>query len=357
MSEEASREDKTEEPTQRAFDKARERGQVASSREVGHWFIILAGTVFVIMLAPTLLDGLARAMLPFVEQPHALRLDGGGTAVVEVLRDVARAVALAIIVPFCLFMIAGLLAPLVQNGVVVSVEPLKPKLSKISPLKGLQRLFSAKSLMEFTKGLFKLAIVGVVATLLVLPQLEQVEVVVGLALGPLLELMQSLAARLLVGVLAVMSVIAAADVLYQRFEHTRDLRMTRQQLKDEYKESEGDPIVKQRLRQIRMERSRRRMAAAVPEADVVVTNPTHFAVALKYDQAAMQAPVVVAKGADLLARRIREIANENDVPVVENPPLARALYASVEVDQEIPAEHYRTVAEIISYVWRLKGQL
>lgn len=163
--------------------------------------------------------------------------------------------------------------------------------------------------------------------------------------------------RLLLGVLAVLTVIAVGDYVYQRFSFMKSMRMSKQEVKEEHKQQEGDPMVRARLRQIRMERTRRRMMAAVPGASVVVTNPTHFAVALKYEMGAAGAPRVVAKGADLIAQKIREIAEENDVPIVENPPLARALYAGVEVDQEIPREHYRAVAEIIGYVFRLKGKI
>ena len=178
-----------------------------------------------------------------------------------------------------------------------------------------------------------------------------------MAVDDMLAMVRLVAAKVIVGVLTVMTVITLIDVIYQRFMHTKELRMTKQQVKDEHKQSEGDPLIKSRLRQIRVERARKRMMAAVPEADVVITNPTHFAVALKYDQKSMEAPRVVAKGVDNVALRIREVAEENDVAVVENPPVARALHASVDIDQEIPPEHYKAVAEIIGYVMRLKQGL
>jgi flagellar biosynthetic protein FlhB len=162
------------------------------------------------------------------------------------------------------------------------------------------------------------------------------------------------ASKMLIAVLAVVTVIAALDMLYQKVQHTKQMRMSRQEIKDELKQTDGDPMVKARLRQIRMERARQRMMQAVPESTVVVTNPTHFAVALKYEHDSMDAPELVAKGADLVAKRIREVAEENDVPLVENPPLARALYGGVEVGQPIPTEHYRAVAEVIGYVMQLR---
>jgi flagellar biosynthetic protein FlhB len=169
--------------------------------------------------------------------------------------------------------------------------------------------------------------------------------------------LQVYAIKVTAAVLAVMTVIAALDFMYQRYKHHEEMKMSKQEVKDEFKQSEGDPQVKQRLRQLRMEKSRKRMMAAVPEADVVVTNPTHFAVALAYTHGEMAAPTVVAKGVDEVARRIREVAEANDVPLVSNPPLARALHATVELDEEIPAEHYKAVAEIIGYVMRLKGRM
>ena len=173
----------------------------------------------------------------------------------------------------------------------------------------------------------------------------------------MLSYLHGLIGRLLIGVLAIITVIAALDFLYQKFEHLKQMRMSRQEIKDELKQTEGDPIIKQRLRQIRHDRARKRMMAAVPEASVVITNPTHFAVALKYEMDEMSAPVLIAKGVDHLAYRIREIAREAGIPIVENPPLAQALHAGVEVDDVIPPEHYKAVAEIIGYVFRLKGKM
>lgn len=345
--------EKTEDPTQKRLDDAREKGQVASSREINHWFIILGGTIFVMMLLPGTMRDLAGSFRPFLEQPHAFAAGSGGLS--DMLTGVLANAASALAVPIVLLVAAALAAGLVQNGFLISFESLKPKFEKVSPLQGFKRMFSSKSIAEFLKGIFKLLIVGTVCVVLLMPELRTVDAVLGADPGSLLGLMHSLTVRLLIGVLSVMTLIAALDFLYQKYQHTKQLRMSRQDLKEEFKQSEGDPMVKQRLRQIRMERSRRRMMAAVPGADVVVTNPTHFAVALVYDPDKMSAPRVVAKGMDALALKIREVATENAVPLIENPPLARALHAGTEIDQEIPAEHYKAVAEIISYVWKLKG--
>ncbi|CAN0467571.1 unnamed protein product [Phaeothamnion confervicola] len=189
---------------------------------------------------------------------------------------------------------------------------------------------------------------------LILPEVASLNKLVGMEMIQLLWEIRTLLAKLLVGVVSIVAVITAIDLIYQRMQHMREMRMSRQELKEEYKETEGDPLVKGRLRQLRMERTRRRMMAQVPQSDVVVTNPTHYAVALKYDQATMAAPKVMAKGIDKAAQRIREIAKEHGIPVVENPPLARGLFAACDVDEEVTPEFYKAVAEVISYIFRLK---
>jgi flagellar biosynthetic protein FlhB len=354
MAEEQDDSQKTEEPTQKRLDEAREKGQVASSREINHWFMILGGTLLVTIFAPQMMRDLARLMLPFVEQPDAIPTDLDHLR--HVLLTTTGGLVLALLVPLAVMVAAALLGGFLQHGFTFSFEHVSPKLEKISPLAGAKRLFSLKSIAEFVKGLMKLAIVGTVATMLLWPLGGQLASLATLEMGQLLGLLQSLSARLMIGVLSVMTLIAGLDFLYQKFEHLKKLRMSRQELKDEFKQSEGDPIVKSRLRQIRMERARRRMMAAVPTSDVVVTNPTHYAIALKYEFGSVGAPRVVAKGTDQVAFRIREVAEENGVPVVENPPLARGLYAAVDLDEEIPPEHYKAVAEVIGYVMRLKGR-
>ncbi|HEX7005772.1 MAG TPA: flagellar biosynthesis protein FlhB, partial [Alphaproteobacteria bacterium] len=294
------------------------------------------------------------AMRRFFEAPDLMPVDAGGLRLV--LGDLLGDLALAFLPLFLLFIIAAAAPGLLQSGFLISPERIQPKLEKISVTKGFGRLFSLRSIAEFGKGVLKIAIVGTVATLLLVPHIEKIHQMQTLAVPDLMIVIQDLAVRLLLGVLAIMTVVAAVDFLYQRFEFLKSMRMTRQEIRDELKQTEGDPMVKGRLRQIRMERARRRMMANVPKADVVITNPTHFAVALSYKPDEMAAPRVVAKGADLVAARIREVAEEHDIPVVQNPPVARALFATVDLDQEIPAEHYRAVAEIIGYVFRLKGR-
>jgi flagellar biosynthetic protein FlhB len=352
MAEEQDDSQKTEEPSQKRLDEARQKGDVASSREVNHWFMIAAATLLVAMLAPPMLEDIALALRPFLEVPDLIAADAGN------LRDVAMNtfgdLLSAVLVPLALIVVAALGAGLLQHGFVFSSEAIKPKLAKISPAAGARRLFSTRSLAEFLKGVLKLVIAGAVGFALVWPAIGDLGRLTHEDLPVILDITRSLALRLMTGVLAAMTVIAGLDFLYQRFQHIKKLRMSKQELKDEYRQSEGDPMVKSRLRQIRMERARKRMMAQVPGSDVVITNPTHFAVALKYEAVSMQAPRVVAKGADHVAARIRELAKDNGVPVVENPPLARALYASVDLDGEVPPEHYKAVAEVIGYIMKLR---
>ncbi|MGF1611147.1 MAG: flagellar biosynthesis protein FlhB [Kiloniellales bacterium] len=346
---------KTEEPTQKRLQDARDKGQVAKSQEVSHWFMIMAFAILLAFFLPSSARSIGDALLPFVEMPHAIRLDRGGLS--RVLAETLGALGLAMLLPLLFLMVVAFLSGFVQTGLVVSAEKIKPKWEKISLIKGFKRLFSLRALVEFGKGLAKLAIVGLVIGLVLWPEHDVIPAIATLEMKQFLELVRSLGLRVLIAVAAVMTVIAGLDFMFQKAQHMKQLRMSKQELKDEFKQTEGDPMVKARLRQIRTERARQRMMAAVPEADVVVTNPTHYAVALKYEMDSMAAPKVTAKGVDHIALKIREVAEEHKVPLVENPPLARALYASVELDQEVPQEHYKAVAEVISYVMRLKGKM
>jgi flagellar biosynthetic protein FlhB len=346
---------KTEEPTQKKLDDAREKGQVPNSREVNHWFMILAGTIIVAMVSPSLSTGLKNVLGRYLEFAHAIPVSENTLR--DIIARIANDVAFLLILPILLLVIAALATGMVQSGIMLATDRIVPKMERVSPMQGMKRLFSFKSLAEFLKGVAKITIVGAVATMLMLPSFGGIEQLMRIEIAVLPELLRALATKLMIGVLAIVTVIAIVDFLYQKFELMKQMRMSRQEIKDEMKQSKGDPMVKQRLRQIRQERARPRMSAAVPQASVVITNPTHFAVALKYEFGEMDAPVLVAKGQDFMAKQIREIAEANDIPIVENPPVARAIYAGVEVDQQIPSEHFKAVAEIIGYVMRLKGKM
>lgn len=355
MADEQEQSQKTEEPTRKKLDDAIKKGQVASSREIANFLILLLFTLLLVWVAPGAMEETRVALTRFVTRPDAIPVDRQSMKpLMQSLVSDAGAVMLPIMLGT---VIAALVSGLLQNGIIFSASPLKPKLEKISPLKGLKRMFSLRSVVEFLKGLLKITIVGGIAYMAVSPAMPQLRLLPGYDEALLLGMIGELAVRMLIGVCCIMFVIALLDFSYQRFEYIKNLRMTKQEVKEEHKQQEGDPLIKQRLRQIRLERARRRMMAAVPKADVVITNPTHFAVALEYKAENMKAPVVVAKGADKIALKIREVAKEHDVPIVENPPLARTLFDTTDLDKEIPYEHYQAVAEIISYVYRLKGKM
>ena len=278
----------------------------------------------------------------------------GGLAIF--LDDGFEKVLMIMMLPMLVLMLAAFLAPFVQVGPIFAPEVLRPDFSKLSPFKGFGRLFSRRSLIEFLKGLAKISLVGAVAFVIVYPYFGGMDHWVGLPIPILEDEIMRVINRLLIGILVVLFVIMTTDFAYQRFEHYKKLRMTKQELKDEYKQSEGDPHVKARLRQLRNERARRRMMQSVPKADVVITNPTHFAIALEYKPETMDAPICLAKGTDSVALRIREVAKEHNISIVENPPLARTLYDVVELDEAIPPEQYKAVAEVISFVFKTKGR-
>jgi flagellar biosynthesis protein FlhB len=345
---------KSEQPTGRKLSRARTQGQVIQSREINTLFMLSTGAAIVLLLGPAIASRMAVTLTRFLE-PNTL-ISGGGVlweAVGSLLGEIAE----AMILPLVLLVVAAVAGSVVQTGLVLATEKVGFDLSRLSPVAGFGRLFSLRSGIEFFKNLAKVALVVAVSVLLLRPEVMRLQTLISLDPASLGGEIHRLMTHFCLGVLVLIAAMALFDYGYQRFSFMREMRMSKQEVKEEHKQSEGDPMIKARLRQIRMERARRRMMAAVPTASVVVTNPTHYAVALKYEMGARGAPRVVAKGADLIAKRIREIAEENEVPLVENPPLARALYATVELDHEIPPEHYRAVAEIISFVFRLKGKM
>jgi flagellar biosynthesis protein FlhB len=352
MAEEQDDSQKTEDPTSRRLDEARNRGQVANSREVNNLLMLGVFSLSVLFFGGPAAGALYKASLPFIESPDLVPADFGH--LVQLGWKLLGVLLMAGAVPLVLAVIAAIGAGYLQFGLVWSADGITPKLDKISPLAGLKRMFSMRSLAEFVRGLLKLAVVGSVAMFLILPEVAHLNKLIGMEMIQLLGETKALLAKLLIGVVSIVAAIATIDVIYQRMQHLREMRMSRQEIKDEFKETEGDPLIKGRLRQLRMERTRRRMMAQVPQSDVVVTNPTHYAVALKYDPGSMAAPKMMAKGVDKVAQKIREIAKEHGIPVVENPPLARGLFAAVEVDQEVTPEFYKAVAEVISYIFKLK---
>jgi len=346
---------KTEDPTPKKLEEARKQGNIPLSREVNNWLVLLAGTLVVAAMTPFMFRQLFDVLKFYIEKSYAVPGTPGGMKIA--LGDGMMEIMFILAMPFLVFVLAAFLGPFSQVGVLFAPKSIKPSLSKISPIKGFKRLFSMRSLMEFAKGIAKIALVAVVGVIILYPFYGALERTIDIPVAALLDQMRILVVRLMIGVLIVMGIVAVIDLVYQRNEHNKKMRMTKQEVKDEYKQTEGDPLIKGKLRQLRAEKARQRMMQAVPQADVVITNPTHYSIALKYDTATMDAPLCIAKGIDEVAMRIREVAKEHDIVLYENVPLARALYDSVDIDESIPPEHFKAVAEVISYVFKLKGKL
>lgn len=354
MSDDADDSQKTEEPTGKRLEEAHDKGQFAISREFHNWMMLAVTLAMLAWWAPMTFRWLQDRLAVYLEHVHELPADVGGIGNV-LIRSTLDA-GLTMLLPLLLLMVAGAAATLIQTGWHVSWEAIEPKIDQLNPLNNLKNMMSLNQIVELIKNFIKISVVSVVTYMALRPMIEHVEHYAGIPILTMVSEIERLTFRLIAGVLAVLTIIAAIDFIYQRYDFMKKMRMTKQEIKEEFKQSEGDPVVKGRIRQLRMERARRRMMANVPKADVVITNPTHFAVAMKYDPAAMGAPTVVAKGQDTVALNIRKLAEEHDVPIISNPPLARALYATTDIDQEIPPEHYRAVAEIITYVFKLKGR-
>jgi flagellar biosynthesis protein FlhB len=351
VAEDQEQEDRTEEPTLRRLEQAIERGDVAHSNEVNTWFVLAGGTLALLAAGDGAASGLATGLRGFLEHAHSLPVDGAG---LQAVTTKAALIALGVMgIPFALMIVFALAGGLLQHRLLFTAEPVMPQLSRISPATGFKRIFGKEALVQFLKGLAKLGVVGAVMGGVMWPDRMRLESFSAMEVAALLPATRDESLKLLGGVLAVYAFIAGADFLYQRFSWYNRQRMTKQEMKQEYKETEGSPEVKAKLRQLRARAAKKRMMAAVPKATVVVMNPTHYAVALRYETG-MAAPLCVAKGLDNVALRIRSLAEEHSVPVVENPPLARALYKAVDLDQEIPVEHYKAVAEVIGYVMRFR---
>ncbi len=351
MADQPDKSEKTEEPSAKKLEDAHKKGDVAKSQEVTTWFMILGAAIIFALMAPSTsatLMGILKTIIANAEQYEV-----GGDGFLSFVTALTWSVMAVILLPLGLMAFAAIAANLIQHKPVLSLDPIKPKWSKVSPLSGFKRLFSMESLVNFTKGIMKLTIVGVVIFLVTWPERDRLETIITLEPNFILGVFFELAIKIFIATLAIVTIIAFADYLYQRHKWWEKQKMTIKEVRDEYKQMEGDPQIKSRIRQLRQQRAQKRMMSAVPDATVVITNPTHYAIALKYDENT-NAPICLAKGADNIALKIREVAKTNDIPIVENPPLARALFASVEIDEAIPSEHFKAVASVIGYVMRLK---
>ena len=344
-------ESKTEEATPRKLAEARKKGDVAKSPDVASALSLMGAAAVVLMAGGWFAASMAEQLLPFIARPHAMMggLDAG--AGVEIGAQAVWAIAPFLGAVMFATILGGAGGNLVQSGLIFTGEKIKPDWSKVSPLKGFKRIFGPDGLFQFLKTLLKLVAVGVICWMVLKPHVRELETLAAMPPAMILPMARDLAIALMVSALVFLGFTAGGDYLWQRYRFAERMKMSKEELKEDYKQSEGDPHVKAKLKQIRAQRSRQRMMQNVPKATVVVTNPTHYSVALRYEPGdGDPAPVCVAKGVDAVALRIREVAREHSVPIVENVPLARALYAAVDIDETIPREHFEAAAKVIGFV-------
>jgi flagellar biosynthesis protein FlhB len=348
--------EKTEQPTAKKRTDARAKGQVASSQELGTAFLFLSAFFGLKLFSGGMLIKLLnifRSNFNYISDIENLYSVGYISRYITFLFGQL----LLIIAPLVLLsMFAGVASNLMQVGWKPTLKPMKVNFGKLNPLSGIKRLFSLKILIDLVKALAKFAVVGIVIYNNIKKEINHISELVSMSLLQAVTYIGNIVVNIGLNVGVLFLFIALADIFYTRFKHTKDLRMTKQEVKDEYKNSEGDPHIKGKIKQKMREMSMRRMMQDVPSADVIITNPTHYSVAVKYDKDSADAPIVVAKGVDFLAKRIREKAKESNIQIVENKQLARALYASVDVGQNIPPELYQSVAEVLAFVYNLKNE-
>ena len=354
--------EKTEEPTSKKLDDARKEGQVAKSKEIANGLGILS--LFLVLkfwvgnMGTKFLESFS---LIYNEIPDTVSLIGG-TAVPEAamsrLFTYAILLVMQIVLPvFLVGFIVAFVSDYVQVKWKPTAKPLKPKFSKLNPINGFKKIFSANAIVELIKSVAKILIVAYVSYSYLQNEAEHFYLLLDLELMPAIILIGEVVTNLGIRIAVVYMILAMADFAYQKWKFHNDMKMTKQEVKEEYKNQEGNPEIKGKIRSKMREASQRRMMQSLPEADVVITNPTHYAVAIKYDPAVSPAPIVIAKGEDYLAQKIKETAKEHSIEIVENKPLARMLYANVEIGAQIPPELYQAVAEVLAFVYHIKGKI
>jgi len=346
--------EKTEEPTSRKLEEAREQGNVPDSKEMATFFSVLAGLFLLYFFGTYMLDGMGN----FMKHTYSNLPKGEVTSesIVSLFATVSGKLLIILLPAFLIMPLFAIVGKLMQSGLVMSAKSITPDITKINPLSGLKNLFSVKSLVELVKNIAKVSVLGYVVYGVVSEEWDTLPSMLDMELMTAMSYTSSVALRIVIRTVWVLAVLGFMDYLYQRYNHIKGLKMSKEEVKEENKESEGDPLVKARIRTVQRQIARQRMMQEVPEADFVVTNPTHLAVAVKYDKETGSAPKVVAKGAGLIAERIKEIAKENGVPVIENKPLARSLFKFVEIGVEVPETLYKAVAEMLAYVYGLKNK-
>lgn len=346
--------EKTEKATPKKREEAREKGQVAKSQELPGAFILLFVFMSFAMIGPFYKDRIINLFGDLFED--WLTMDLTTNNFVALATDLMVEMTLILAPVFAIAVLVALLGNYMQIGFLLTGEPLKLKFSKLNPLQGVKNIFSMRSLVEFLKAMLKLTIIGLVVFLTLKSEWGRIVELDRMPVHYLLSFTGGIVLKLGIEIGALLIVLAIGDYAYMKYEYEKGLRMSKQDIKDEYKKTEGNPLIKGRIRERQRKMALQRMMQEVPKADVVITNPTHFAVALKYDASKMEAPVVLAKGMDHVALRIRETAKEHGVITMENKPLARALYDRSEIGDSIPSDLFQAVAEVLAYVYKLKGR-
>jgi flagellar biosynthesis protein FlhB len=345
--------ERTEDPSAKRREDFRQKGQVAQSKEVQTAALFSLALLFWLFYMPRFWNGLI-ALVASVWK-SSWEFQGTTSAIMGLSIHVTKEMALLLAPLFLLVMIIGFFSSFFQFGWLLTAKPLTPDFSKLDPIAGMGRLFSKRSLVESIKSIAKITLIGWIAFSTVMAKFSEALILVDTSVSATMLYLAKTAVLILAKICALLILLAFIDFLYVRWEMEEKLKMTKQEQKEEFKESEGDPHIKAQIRALQQQMAKKRMMAEVPKADAVITNPTHLAVAIKYDPAKMAAPIVVAKGADFVAMRIREIARENNVPLVENPPVARLLH-KLDLGASIPEEMFKAVAEILAHIYSLKGK-
>jgi len=349
----ADKSSKTEKPTPRKLHKAREKGQIARSREIPMIATLLAMLLMLYYFGSNIVQGLER------EIHHHLRFNVQQeltiVVVATIFKDIAFRIGMLMVPIFLAIAAISVASNAAQGGLAVSSESLRPKFNKLNPIQGVKKIFSKNGLVNLAKSLLLIIAVGIISWQVVSGYMTMYPRLILMDVRQIFYWTTTISFKILIRVAILMIVIAIADYLFQKYQFKQQLKMSKQEVKDEYKEMEGDPTTKRRIRRIQLDMARKRMMADVPTADVVITNPTHYAAALSYKMESMEAPKVIAKGANLVAQKIKDLAREHDIPIVENKPLAQTLYKTVKVGDYIPMDLYRTVAEILAYVFKARS--
>ncbi|WP_138751574.1 flagellar biosynthesis protein FlhB [Paenibacillus sinopodophylli] len=347
--------EKTEQATPKKKSEARKKGQVAKSSDLAGSLILMFVFMGFMMLGGYFKEHIMMLFGNLFENWITMDITTGN--VMTLFNEIAIELLLILMPIFAITVVIGIMGNVIQFGFLLTGEPLKMQLNKVNPINGFKQIFSAKTLVEFLKSILKLLIIGVLVFMAISKEWERILLLASLPIQQIFTFTAGLTLKLGIEIGAVLTALALADYFYQRYEHSKSLKMSKQDIKDEHKKSEGDPLIKGRIRERQRRMAFQRMMQEVPNADVIITNPTHFAIALKYDASKMEAPKIIAKGMDHVALRIREIAKENGVVMMENKPLARALYERAEIGDVIPPDLFQAVAEVLAYVYKMKGRV